>query len=150
MDLHQQFDTLELGANDFQMRVLDALAEQGPALRHYSTAYQQWRHIRQELSALRGQQAVADKESDYNQFLFDELNDAAFVPDEIEQATADLKLMASAESIKEVLDKIQHALLEAEQPIARQLKIFSSAAQSVSILSSPAAGTVAAPAVRTN
>ena len=124
VDLHQQFDTLELGANDFQMRVLDALAEQGSAIREYSTAYQQLRHIRQELSALRAQQATADKESDYHQFLFDELAEAAFAPDEIEQAAADLKLMANAESIKEVLDKIQHALLEAEQPIVRQLKSF--------------------------
>ena len=36
VDLHQQFDTLELGSSDFQQEVLDALAGNGRSLQQYA------------------------------------------------------------------------------------------------------------------
>ncbi len=40
VDLHQQFDTLELGDTDFQREVLDALAGNSALLNEYQTAFQ--------------------------------------------------------------------------------------------------------------
>src|ERR1700735_3781015 len=42
VDLHRQFDTLELGESDFQREVLDALAGQAKALVAYQAAYREW------------------------------------------------------------------------------------------------------------
>src|ERR1044071_1714447 len=39
VDLHQQFDTLELGESDFQREVLDALANNFPALKNYQQIF---------------------------------------------------------------------------------------------------------------
>src|SRR5215210_4069811 len=39
VDLHQQFDTLELGDSDFQREVLDALAGNFPLLKQYGAIY---------------------------------------------------------------------------------------------------------------
>ena len=42
VDLHQQFDTLSLGDEDFQRSVLDALANNQDRLATYQSAYHQW------------------------------------------------------------------------------------------------------------
>ena len=42
VDLHQQFDTLQLGQEDFQREVLDALAEQFQLVETYSGCYAKW------------------------------------------------------------------------------------------------------------
>ena len=42
VDLHRQFDTLELGESDFQREVLDALAGQMGLLEQYQANYRAW------------------------------------------------------------------------------------------------------------
>ena len=42
VDLHQQFDTLELNNNDFQRQVIDALANNGKLLEQYQTIYKSY------------------------------------------------------------------------------------------------------------
>src|ERR1700742_4492917 len=57
VDLHRQFDTLELGESDFQREVLDALAGQTPALEEYRTVYRSWQSAVRELATLQEQKA---------------------------------------------------------------------------------------------
>src|SRR4029079_3273569 len=45
VDLHQQFDTLELGNSDFQREVLDALANNGDKLVLYRNLYNQLQQV---------------------------------------------------------------------------------------------------------
>ena len=73
VDLHQQFDTLELGDSDFQREVLDALAGNEGALAAYRAKYSEWQQAARALAALQQQKLLFNKELDYNQFLFDEL-----------------------------------------------------------------------------
>src|SRR5205085_8923322 len=75
VDLHQQFDTLELGDEDFQREVLDALADNGDRLFRYKKVFSQWQKSSKELEQLLQQKSNFNKELDYFQFLFDELND---------------------------------------------------------------------------
>ncbi|HNF02326.1 MAG TPA: AAA family ATPase, partial [Ferruginibacter sp.] len=78
VDLHQQFDTLELNSAGFQQEVLDALSGNLPAISEYRREFQAWQQSRKELEALQQQQAAANAALDYNQFLFDELEEAGF------------------------------------------------------------------------
>src|SRR5665647_2274900 len=52
VDLHQQFDTLELGDNEFQREVVDALAGNGDLLQEYRTAFNAYTKVKKELAAL--------------------------------------------------------------------------------------------------
>lgn len=122
VDLHRQFDTLELGQSDFQRDVLDAMAGDAASLQQYRGQFQQWQQAQQELEALQQQKNQFTKEYDYNKFLFDELNDAAFTPNELEEAESSLKLLSNAEGIKNVLQKVVYELNEGEQPVVQQLK----------------------------
>ena len=73
--LHQQFDTLELGDDDFQREVIDALADNNILLSDYKKVFKQYTATTKELEQLKNQKQSFQKELDYNQFLFDELND---------------------------------------------------------------------------
>ena len=122
VDLHQQFDTLELGQSDFQREVLDALAGQTTLLSRYQSTYRRFLSAKKELNVLREQQAQADKEADYNKFLLDEITEANFGENELEDLDNELKLLSHAESIKAVLSKIYYDFEEGDQPMVQQLK----------------------------
>ncbi len=122
VDLHQQFDTLELGDTDFQREVLDALANHEPTLVSYQKAYRQWQVATRELSRLESEKAAFNKELDYHQFLFDELADAELKENELEELDAELKLQSNAEGIKTTLARVYFDLKETEHPMVQGLK----------------------------
>lgn len=122
VDLHRQFDTLELGESDFQRQVLDALAGHGDVLQQYQGAFTQWHKAQHELTELQQQKDQFTKEYDYNKFLFDELHEAGLKENELEEADATLKLLSNAEGIKTALSKVVYELSEGEAPMVQQLK----------------------------
>lgn len=123
VDLHQQFDTLELGEENFQREVLDALAGCTDAVEHYRSQYLSYARLQKELELLKQQQLQKQKEQDYKQFLLDELDQASFKENELEDAEQELKLLNSAESIAAVLTESVAFLKEGETPVVQQLKI---------------------------
>jgi DNA repair protein RecN (Recombination protein N) len=125
VDLHQQFDTLELNESGFQREVLDALGSQASTLLEYRKTFRQWQSAKMELENLVEQKKQFDNEADYNQFQFNELEEAGFHENELEELDAELKMLSNAEGIKEVLSKVYFALQESETPIVQELKILS-------------------------
>ncbi len=125
VDLHQQFDTLELGDNDFQRDVIDALADNGGLLPEYRTIFNAFSKAKKELASLVLEQQTANAALDYNQFLFDELEEAGFKENELEELDSEIKLLGNAESIKQQLGIIYFELKESELPIVQQLKSLS-------------------------
>jgi DNA repair protein RecN (Recombination protein N) len=124
VDLHQQFDTLALGESDFQREVLDALANHIVVLDEYQAIFRCWQQVKKEWEELKNKKQQFDKEADYNQFQFNELEEAAFRENELENIDAELKLLSNAEGIKGVLDKVYFELQESESPVVQQLKIL--------------------------
>ena len=122
VDLHQQFDTLELNNNDFQRQVVDALAGTGKLIEQYQLVFKDYRSSLKDLEKLIAEQALATKESDYNQFLFDELEAADLSENELENIDAELKLMSNAENIKSTLSEIYFQMEDGEQPLSQQVK----------------------------
>src|ERR1043165_3600067 len=89
VDLHQQFDTLALGESDFQREVLDALANNFPLLQTYQQLFYSAQAARKEWERLKEQKAQAEKEFDYHQFQFTELEEAGFRENELEDMDAE-------------------------------------------------------------
>jgi DNA repair protein RecN (Recombination protein N) len=122
VDLHQQFDTLELGDSDFQREVMDELAANEPLLASYQKTFRQWQLAEKEYQQLQQQKAAFTKELDYNQFLFDELNELSLKENELEELDTELKLLSHAEGIKSTLSRVYFDLKESEQPVVQLLK----------------------------
>jgi DNA repair protein RecN (Recombination protein N) len=122
VDLHQQFDTLELTENDFQREVLDALAGHAAIIDEYRVTYRQWQQAQKEWEHLKEQKQQFDKEADYNSFQYKELEEAGFKENELEDIDTELKMLNNAEGIKATLNKVYTDLQETENPIVQQLK----------------------------
>ncbi len=122
VDLHQQFDTLELGTENFQRTVLDAYAGNADLLQQLKDQFLEYSRTKKELELLQLQQANADKELDYNKFLFEELEELSLKENELEELDAELKLLSNAENVKQQLGSIYFELKDSEQPVVQQLK----------------------------
>ena len=125
INLHRQFDTQELGTENFQREVMDALADNGSLSAELKGIFLKYTGLKNELEALRLQQSNADKEADYNKFLLEEFNETGLKENELENLDAELKLLSNAEDIKLRLTDIFSPLTEGEQPIAQTLKSLS-------------------------
>ena len=124
VDLHLQFDTLEVGESDFQREVVDALAGNADLLEEYQLVFRKWQFVTKECDELKNQKQQFDKEADYNRFQFIELDEAAFKENELEEIDAELKLLSNSEGIKEALGKVYFELSESESPVPQQLKVL--------------------------
>ncbi len=103
VDLHRQFDSLELGNTGFQRNVLDALAGNETLLNAYKQQFFTWQKVQKNLQALHLQKEQAAKEMDYHQYLFSELQAQSFVENELENLENELLLLNESEGIKTVL-----------------------------------------------
>ncbi|MBK6991242.1 MAG: DNA repair protein RecN [Chitinophagaceae bacterium] len=124
VDLHLQFDTLEVGESDFQREVVDALAGNADLLEEYQLVFRKWQFVTKECDELKNQKQQFDKEADYNRFQFIELDEAAFKENELEEIDAELKLLSNSEGIKEALAKVYLELSESESPVPQPLKVL--------------------------
>ncbi len=124
VDLHQQFDTLELGDSDFQREVMDGLAGNTELLHNFQVIYQQWLQQKNELEVLVKQKESFQKEADYHQYIFNEFDQLNLESNELENLEAEWKLLSNSEGIKTALTKTYFDLKEQEQPVVQQLKIL--------------------------
>lgn len=131
VDLHQQFDTLELGDTDFQRTVIDALANNETLLIMHQQLFKEWTTVLAAYNELQAQKAALQKEADYNQYLCDELEALNLKDNELEQLEEALKKLSNAEAIKTVLEKIASELTSADHPIVAQLKQLNNSLQSL-------------------
>jgi DNA repair protein RecN (Recombination protein N) len=106
VDLHQQFDTLELGDAGFQRTVIDALASNENLLKEYKAVHKQWQASLKKLQQLQEQKNNFNKEADYNQFLYDELHELSLQENELEELDQELKLLSDSENVKTALTKV--------------------------------------------
>ncbi len=131
VDLHQQFGHLALEDDNFQMEALDAIGNNMDAVADYRKLYFQHKSTKQKLADLRERQSQWQKEADYKQYLLDELVQAGFKEEEIEQADHQLKQMSHAERIISVLQAGRIVLEEGEAPLVNELKRISQQLQSI-------------------
>lgn len=131
VDLHQQFDTLELEKSDFQRQVIDALAGHHDQLQLYTRQFRDYSRLQKELKELEQQRDHANKESDYHKFLLDELLEAALQDGEVEALEAEQQMLSHAEEIKGTLNRICFQLSEDEQPVLQQLRQLQASLQTL-------------------
>lgn len=103
IDVHSQHQTLELTEQEFQLRVVDALAGNGELLAAYQSEREAYLGASRRLEALKRRREEAFREQDYNEFLLDELEKAALKPGMQEDLEARFNALSNAEEIMETL-----------------------------------------------
>ncbi|RZK60602.1 MAG: DNA repair protein RecN [Pedobacter sp.] len=114
IDIHSQHATQEINDSDFQLLIIDALANHTPLLTQYRTGFKKLKQDNQQLKELIDKADEARSKQDYEQFLFNELEQAALKEGEQEELESELEKLTYAESIKRNLLTAASLLTENE------------------------------------
>src|SRR5690606_36962890 len=114
MDIHSQHDTLQLASNKFQLNVIDSFAGSQELLNDYTAKFKRFRKEKKNYERLVEESKGLQKEADYNQFLFEELEKAGLNEHEQQQLEEDLSKLENAEEIKLKLSECRQLLTESE------------------------------------
>ena len=124
IDIHSQHQTLELTEQEFQLRVLDALAGNKSRLGDYTQRREAYQKAVRELNTLEEARDNAFREQDYNEFLLGELNAAHLKPGMQEELETSYSELSNVEQITELLSAAHQLCAEEEYGLlALQLKL---------------------------
>lgn len=125
LDLHQQFDTLDIHSEDFQLEMIDAIARNKENLSTYRKLFKTYKKNKQELNRLIEQHQKSTQEMDFIVFQLEELASADFQEEEQKSLEEELNILTNAEGIKVALSKSFQMISEDEQAIVGQLQELS-------------------------
>jgi DNA repair protein RecN (Recombination protein N) len=120
IDIHSQHATQEINDADFQLLIVDSLANHQSLLLNYRSGFKK---LRQDTSLLKKLIAEADEarnKQDYEQFLFNELELAKLQEGEQEELEQELERLIHAETIKRAL-LTTSGLINESEPSALQI-----------------------------
>lgn len=125
IDLHQQFDVLDIHNVNFQLRMIDALADNQTLLRKYQTDYRKYTAGQKQRSDWRAQSENSAREMDFIRFQLDELQKAGLSSGEQERLETELGSLTHAEDIKRTYGAAYSQLSESEMSLVGQLQELS-------------------------
>jgi len=125
IDIHQQFDTLDIQKPVFQLRIIDALAGNKNVLDQYSNLYKDYRQTCQKLELLKEENRNAQQEVEFLNFQIAEFDQADLKPNEQDELEMQLQKLTSAEDIIKNCSAIVQAVEEGENAILGQLQFIS-------------------------
>ncbi|WP_333819789.1 DNA repair protein RecN [Ohtaekwangia sp.] len=100
MDIHSQHETLLLGNQTFQLKLIDAYAENQTLIEQYAEQWSEYLHAKKAYETLTAEAETLRQEADYIRFQLDELTKANFEENEQESLESEMKIMEHAEEIK--------------------------------------------------
>lgn len=107
IDIHSQHQTLLLTDRRFQLSVLDAYAGNASLLSACAEAFHRVNALKSELSQLENRIASLEKERDFNEAQFRQLDAAKLRDGELQELESEQKQLANAEEIKEGLCQLE-------------------------------------------
>ena len=122
IEIHSQHDNLQLFKADFQYYSLDVLAGCLSDQQDYSAALNGWKKESKALEELKSQEAELAKESDFNQFLYDELDAARLEGINEQELTEEQELLENAEELIRTFNEADQLLSGTEYAITVQLQ----------------------------
>jgi len=129
VDIHSQHDSLLLTDANFQLRLLDDIAQNGYILAEYQTEYARYNTLRRQLDELKEMSSKNTAENDYLKFQLEELDKANLKEGEYAEIEQTLSVMENAEEIKTLLVTANGLLDDSENAILGQINSLSSALQ---------------------
>lgn len=122
IDVHSQHQNLLLNREDFQLQVLDAVAQDDTELSHYKALYTKYRQTQAAYEEERVQAERDKSEQDYLTFQQRQLEDAHLSEEEEEELEQELSTLEHAEDIKSVLYQSTEMLEGETSGLIQQLR----------------------------
>ena len=110
VDIHSQHQNLLLQKQDFQLNVVDIIAQDSQQLTTYQQTYSQLLTVQKQLQELKENIERNRQNQDFLQFQYEELENANLAEDEQEELEQQSETMEHAEDIKTALYEADNAL----------------------------------------
>ena len=110
VDVHSQHQNLLLNKQDFQLGVIDILANDAKELNAYRQTFSQYQQKQQELTTMKEDIEQNRQRQDFLQFQYDELSQAQLTAGEQEELEQQSDMLSHAEDIKSALFEADNAL----------------------------------------
>lgn len=114
MDIHSQHETLQLGNQSFQLRLIDSYADNQNLLEEYTDIWKRFLEKKKAYESLVSEADSLRQEADYINFQLDELVKANFEEDEQTKIESELQIMEHAEDIKGRFHSVLELLTRSE------------------------------------
>lgn len=122
VDIHSQHQNLLLQKEDFQLNVVDILAQDAEHIKAYQAVYQQYRSALSRLEQLK-QELIKNRENEeFMRFQHKELDEAHLEPGELEQLEQESDILNHSEEIKSALYEADHSFSDDEGSILQLLR----------------------------
>ena len=122
VDIHSQHQNLLLASSDYQLKIIDALADNKDRLAEYTVRYNAYRKAMKQYVVLRKQIEQSKTNQEFMRFQLQQLEDADLYPGMLEELEHQRDLLANATEIKSGLGQIISRLSESQTAILPQLK----------------------------
>lgn len=122
IDIHSQHENLELNTNSFQLRVVDAVAQNDDLLTNYTQTFKQYKNLQLELEKLKMLESQSSADLEYNQFQYKQLVD--FAPEKIDQEEIEneYQLLSNTADIQQNIGAVVNLIADSDQNLLSQLK----------------------------
>ncbi len=126
VDVHSQHQNLLLNKEDFQLSVLDIIANDDKQKNDYTETYEDYHQACEQLEALKSNIERDRQNEDFLRFQFNELSAANLIDGEQEELEQDVETLSHAEDIKSALFEADHLFYSDDIGIVDNLKKVSS------------------------
>ena len=122
VDIHSQHQNLLLQKEDFQLNVVDIIAQDADQLKVYQKEYYAYRKAKELLEELKAEIAKNRENEEFMRFQHKELEDANLQEGELEQLEQEAETLSHSEDIKTALYEADNALSGDDDSILDKLK----------------------------
>ena len=138
IDVHSQHQNLLLNHEDFQLSVIDILANDEEQLTAYKALYQDYKRTSRELAQLIEQAEKSRQDEDYISFQVNQLEEANLQSGEQEELEQEAETLSHAEDIKANLYKVDQLMASDDTTLLSVTKDCMQALQGISRVFAPA------------
>lgn len=122
IDIHSQHQNLLIKDDEFQLSVVDAVADTKSELEQYAFQYKNWKKLSQELEKLKQQQEQDRENQDYLESQLEKLASANLVEGEQIELEEEQNVLSNADTIRESLGNAYWNMEDDDSSIASRLK----------------------------
>ncbi len=122
IDIHSQHQSLDLGNQIFQLRLVDIVAGVEKELKSYSDVFVEFNNLKTKLGQLKEKAGKEKSELDYLEFQWNQLEESKLVDGEQEQLEEEQEFLSHAEEIKSIFSNLQNILEGNERSLLSELK----------------------------
>jgi len=122
LDIHNQFDTMSISTPEYQLQVVDAIADNSKIYNTYRELYDTYVSLKSEIRRLESSQSQSKQDQEFITFQLEELEKIELDGLKKEEIEGEYSTLSNAEEIKQILTKLNFTLSESDQNVADSLR----------------------------